>query len=78
MIWNKYNGVRHGSVLSPTLFNVMMDKTVNKVREENRRLDMKTLISADDALIWGKAEKENKRNYINGTLLWRNTEWEWI
>jgi hypothetical protein len=43
--------VRHGSVLSPTLFNVMMDKTVNKVREENRRLDMKTLISADDALI---------------------------
>jgi hypothetical protein len=30
----------------------------NEVRRENRRPDVKTLISADDVLIWGKDEKE--------------------
>jgi hypothetical protein len=40
------------------LFNAIIDKIFNKAKEENRRPDMKILISAEDVLIWGKDKKE--------------------
>jgi hypothetical protein len=48
----------------------MMDETGNKVREENKRPDMKTLIFADSVLIWGKYIKEIKEN-VNQLILAR-------
>jgi hypothetical protein len=40
--------------------SVMTDETANKVRGGNGRLCMKTLISADDLLIWREDEKESE------------------
>jgi hypothetical protein len=64
------SGARQGSVLSPILFNSMMDKTANKVKGENKRPDMKTLIFADAVSIWWKDTKdtEKKLNQWNLTL----------
>jgi hypothetical protein len=46
------NGASQGSFLSPILFNSMMDETGNKVKAENKRPDIKTLILEDAVLIW--------------------------
>jgi DMSO/TMAO reductase YedYZ heme-binding membrane subunit len=45
---------RQARVLSPILFIVMMDELVTSIKGEKRRLDMKTLILADEVLIWEK------------------------
>jgi hypothetical protein len=36
-------GVRQGSVLSPTLFDVIMNKICNKIRKKNKETDLKLL-----------------------------------
>jgi hypothetical protein len=54
------SGARQGSVLSPILFNSVMDETANKVKAENKRPDAKTLILADAVLIWGKDAQDTE------------------
>jgi hypothetical protein len=58
------SGARQGNVLSPILFNSLMDETANKVKAENKRPDMKKLILADAVLIWGK-EAQNTEVELN-------------
>lgn len=38
----------------------MIAETANEVRRDNKRLHMKTLLSADDLLIWREDEKESE------------------
>jgi hypothetical protein len=38
----------------------MMDDNTTKVSRDNKRRDMKTLIFADDMLIWGSYKQETK------------------
>jgi hypothetical protein len=52
----------------------MIDETANKVRRDNKRLHMKTLISADDLLIWREDEKESEGILI----LWNITIKEYV
>jgi hypothetical protein len=52
------SGVRQGSVLSPILFNVMMNKICTKVSEEMKETDLKAFIYASDVMIWGEDVKE--------------------
>jgi len=57
--WFEINeGLWQGSVLSPTLFNVVMDELLTKVEPNNRGKDTRTLVYADDVLIWGEDTKE--------------------
>lgn len=58
---------RQARVLSPILFIVMMDELVTSIKGEKRRLDMKTLILADEVLIWEKDKQktEEKLNQWN-------------
>jgi hypothetical protein len=44
-------GVRQGSVLSLILFNVVMNEICLKMKEKTG--DLKALVYADDAMIWG-------------------------
>jgi hypothetical protein len=50
-------GVRQGSVLSPSLFLIVMDELLRAV-EKNENMDSRTLIYADDILIWGESREE--------------------
>jgi hypothetical protein len=50
-------GVRQGSVLSPTLFVIVMDELLRKV-EPHEEEDARTLIYADDVVVWGDTREE--------------------
>ena len=50
-------GVHQGCVLSPILFNVVMNEIKNKVIGGNTTPDMKTLIYAADTVIWNTSKK---------------------
>jgi hypothetical protein len=43
-------GVRKGSILSPILFNVVMNEICLKMKEKTG--DLKALVYADDVMIW--------------------------
>ena len=51
-------GLRQGSVLSPILFIIVMDEIQRRVREKLGSIMMKTMLFADDIVIWGDNEKE--------------------
>jgi hypothetical protein len=53
-------GMRQGSVFSSVLYNGMLAETCNEVRGENKRPGLKTVLFADNMLIFGKDEKEIK------------------
>jgi hypothetical protein len=46
-------GMRHGSVISSVLYHGMLDGTCNKVKWENERTGLKTILFADSKLIFG-------------------------
>jgi hypothetical protein len=48
-------GVRRGSILSPILFNVVMNEICLKMKEKTG--DLKALVYADDVMIWGNKIK---------------------
>ena len=53
--WFSVNsGVRQGSVLSPLLFALVMDEIMKKVDSEGDATTSRTMIYADDILIWGE------------------------
>jgi hypothetical protein len=54
--------LREGNVLSPILFDAMMDESANKFRGQIKRPKMKLLICEDNVLIYGKTKKKLKRN----------------
>jgi hypothetical protein len=63
--WFKIStGITHGSVMSSILYHGMLDGTSNKVKWENERTGLKTILFADSKLILGKVEKkiEDKLN----------------
>jgi hypothetical protein len=60
--------VRKGSILLPVLFNNMMDEVVNKVRAENIRADMKTLIFAENVLIGGRQKGPDSMDPYKGII----------
>ena len=63
-------GVQQGSVLSPILFNAVMREIRNTVLRENDSTDVKTLMYADDIMIWGDNEKELESSLQKwGTIL---------
>ena len=51
------NGLKQGSVLSPALFNVVMERMNRQVRERVGERDKK-LIFADDMMIWGETVED--------------------
>jgi hypothetical protein len=55
------SGVRQGSVLSPLLFIVVMDDMMLKVKEHSDTGSAKTMIYADDILIWGENSYDVQR-----------------
>jgi hypothetical protein len=60
-------GVRQGSILSPIVFNAVMNKICLKMKEKTG--DFKALVYADDVMIWDNKIKvlEDKVNEWNGT-----------
>jgi hypothetical protein len=58
-------GVRQGSILSPILFNVIMNEICVKIKEKTG--DLKALVYADDVMIWENKIKvlEDKVNEWN-------------
>lgn len=63
------SGARQESVLSPILFNSVMDETANKTEVENKRPDMKTLILADTMLIWGRNVQGTEEELNQGKII---------
>jgi hypothetical protein len=55
------SGVRQGSVLSPLLFIVVMDDMLLKVKGQSDKGPTKTMIYADDIVIWGENSKDVQR-----------------
>jgi hypothetical protein len=49
---------RQGRVLSPILFNVILDEICNKIREKLKERDLKAFIHADDIMIHDEDVKE--------------------
>jgi hypothetical protein len=62
-------GATQGSVLSPILFNSVMDETANKIKAENKRPDMKTLILAVAVLIWRKDAQDMEEELNQWSLI---------
>ena len=61
--------VHQGSVLSSSIFNVVMNEIRNKLIGENTTPDMKKLIYyTDDILIGGTSEKLIEKDYQNGMM----------
>lgn len=52
------SGVRQGSVLSPLLFAVVMDDILMKVDREGDSTTSRTMLYADDVLVWGEDSTE--------------------
>lgn len=68
--WFSINqGLKQGSVLSPVLFNVVMEVMIRKIREGNGG-NIKTMIFADDIMIWGHNhyEVQNQLNRWNALM----------
>jgi hypothetical protein len=51
-ILQTYRGVRQGSVLSPALFNMIMDEVIKRVTEGQESGTQKIMIYADDIVVW--------------------------
>ena len=61
--WFQVNeGLRQGSVLSPTLFTVVMDEILRRVEPNTDGRDTRTLVFADDVMIWGESTIEVQEN----------------
>jgi hypothetical protein len=54
--------LREGNVLSPILFDAMMDKSTNKFKGQSIRPKKEILICEDNVLIYGKTKKKLKIN----------------
>lgn len=66
--------MRQEVVLLAIYFNVMIDKTANKVRGQNKRTDMEMLVFKDDVLICGKSDEKILLNLDECSLVikeWR-------
>ena len=66
--------MRQETVLSAIYFNVMIDKTPNKVTGQNRRTDMETLVFKNDELICGEGDEKILLNLDECSLVikeWR-------
>ena len=77
------NGLRQGGVLSPTLFNVMMDDMIKDTRAKTKKLqvghynlkpvEISECAFADDLMVSANSEKDLQEN-IN---IWENTFSKW-
>jgi hypothetical protein len=52
--------MRHGSSLSPILFNITINNICNGIREKIKATDLKPFIYADNTMICGNKVKELK------------------
>lgn len=61
--------MKQETVLSAIYFNVMIDKTANKVRGQNKRTDIETSVFKNDVLLCGKGDAKIPLNLDECSLV---------